>query len=468
METSKENSPKQKPFNWNKFWRKFKVIAILSIAVFAFAILGMFQDSGFLTSGGVVAQVDGESITAKEFRRSYEKFQSRFGGAMGAGPQQKYFQGMILNQLIELEVISQSAKKMGLVSSDEEIAGQIVDILKSIPNISQFGVTVQQQYQALLSSNKLIPVEFEKTLRKQVAMDRIRNLFERSVYMTSAEYSMNEQLKTIKIELDFVKFSKSSLTSNIKNSPSEIEHYSSTQSKKIENYYKDNKSLYSIPPQVRARHILVTFKPGDENSVKVANEKINRINKRLKGESFEVLAKEESDDLDSKEKGGDLGFFTKGSQLLEIDKVAFSLGVGQVSAPFKTNSGYHIVKLVAKKPIKTKALSLVRNQIVENLLMKEKISGSVKKIEESLVSSTQLKSTLKKYNLQWQDTGVFNLDSLVVPKLGSSSKFMKMALSLEVKGQSSKELFLLDGWYYILRLKSKITTGSSVSLATKK
>tara|TARA_Y100000768_G_scaffold232962_1_gene176024 strand:+ start:398 stop:1687 length:1290 start_codon:yes stop_codon:yes gene_type:complete len=68
-------------------------------------------------------------------------------------------------------------------------------------------------------------------------------------------------------------------------------------------------------------------------------------NRVLSGESFYDLAIEYSEDLGSSSSGGKLGYFVRGSLFPEYEEVAFSLNPGDVSDPFKTDLGYHIVLL---------------------------------------------------------------------------------------------------------------------------
>ena len=66
---------------------------------------------------------------------------------------------------------------------------------------------------------------------------------------------------------------------------------------------------------------------------------------RLKsGEKFGKLAKEVSIDSGSAKRDGNLGYFTRGKMVKKFEEEAFKLQVGQVSAPVKTEFGYHIIK----------------------------------------------------------------------------------------------------------------------------
>ena len=90
--------------------------------------------------------------------------------------------------------------------------------------------------------------------------------------------------------------------------------------------------------RIKASHILVKT----EQEAKGLCEKIKS------GESFEKLAKAHSK-CPSGKNGGDLGFFGKGQMVKEFENAAFALSIGQVSAPVKTQFGWHIIKLTDKK-----------------------------------------------------------------------------------------------------------------------
>ena len=110
--------------------------------------------------------------------------------------------------------------------------------------------------------------------------------------------------------------------------------------------------------QVRARHILIraagspsAVEPGKkELSDAEALAKAQEIRKKLAaGSDFAALAAQESDDPGSKDKGGDLNFFKHGQMVPAFDQAAFSLKVGEISEPVKTQFGYHIIKVEARK-----------------------------------------------------------------------------------------------------------------------
>jgi len=89
---------------------------------------------------------------------------------------------------------------------------------------------------------------------------------------------------------------------------------------------------------VHAKHILVkTFPEAQELEAELKN-----------GATFEKLAEMKST-CSSGKKGGDLGWFGRGQMVKEFETVAFSLGKGEISKPFKSQFGWHLMKVIDKR-----------------------------------------------------------------------------------------------------------------------
>lgn len=118
-----------------------------------------------------------------------------------------------------------------------------------------------------------------------------------------------------------------------------------------------NEYLRSRADQVNVRHILVATE-------KEAQELQGRIGR---GENFEKLAKQYSLDLGTKNKGGELGFFSHGQINSPFEEAAFKLQPGQVAGPVKTEYGYHLIKLVARRQLQMKDLEPIRERVMDTL-----------------------------------------------------------------------------------------------------
>lgn len=136
-------------------------------------------------------------------------------------------------------------------------------------------------------------------------------------------------------------------------------------------YYNSNSEMFKQPETVKASHILV-----DEE------EQAEKIAKEIKdGLTFEEAAKKHSK-CPSKDNGGDLGFFSKGRMVPEFEAAAFDMSIGEVSAPVKSQFGYHIIKLVDKKEEHTKDFNEVKDQLTQQLVAKKQQETYLNKVNE--------------------------------------------------------------------------------------
>lgn len=126
----------------------------------------------------------------------------------------------------------------------------------------------------------------------------------------------------------------------------------------IKTYFEENIDSFAQAEQVKASHILVD----DEETA-------NKVKQKLAdGGDFAQLATEYSTDEGTKESGGDLGYFEQGTMVAEFDDVVFTLEVGKISDPVKTDYGYHIIKVVDKKEAKEANYEDSKSEIKDYLL----------------------------------------------------------------------------------------------------
>lgn len=190
----------------------------------------------------------------------------------------------------------------------------------------------------------------------------------------------------------------------------------------VERYYKLNANKFRSEDRVRLRHILLALpQSATPEEVQAATEKAMDLYKRIvAGADFAELAREYSQGAGQAD-GGDIGWVSRGKLVSGIEQVAFEkLSVGQVSTPFQTSMGVHIVKLEARESGTVLPLATVAPKIKEELQSKAledrfvkwlktdlrrkhrvdvKIAGVVFKPEDSkegMVDSLMAKSTRSK------------------------------------------------------------------------
>jgi parvulin-like peptidyl-prolyl isomerase len=143
--------------------------------------------------------------------------------------------------------------------------------------------------------------------------------------------------------------------------------------KEIEDYYKKNKQQYVQPASRDVRHILVKKKA-------LADKLRGQL---VGGGNFAKLAKKYSEDPSSKNQGGKLTV-SKGRQVPEFDKAAFSMKTNEISKPIKTQYGWHIIQpLTSIKKERTTPLKEVRTAIRQQLVQQKKQDKMRKWVDET-------------------------------------------------------------------------------------
>ena len=121
----------------------------------------------------------------------------------------------------------------------------------------------------------------------------------------------------------------------------------------------------ALVSQVHARHILM--KPTEVMDDETVRQKLSQIRERvLKGESFEAVASVTSEDPGSAAAGGDLGWAGPGSFVPEFEKQLDALNDNEISQPFRTQFGWHIVQLLGRRTYDASE-DMTRNRCVSQL-----------------------------------------------------------------------------------------------------
>lgn len=214
--------------------------------------------------------------------------------------------------------------------------------------------------------------------------------------------------------------------------------------------------------EVNASHILVKC---DENAnpadSMAAYKKILALRKRIeKGESFEKVAKESSEDLSAKTNDGNIGWFSVFGTIYPFENAVYTLPQGELSQPVRTEFGYHLVRLNNKRN--------ARGQMhVAHLLLRfpDDATADQKTAVKKKVDSVY---ALLQAGLDW-DNAVkdFSEDKATrikggeLPWFGSGSnnryptEFEEAAFSLLRDSAISKPVATQFGWHIIRRLEKR-------------
>ncbi len=154
---------------------------------------------------------------------------------------------------------------------------------------------------------------------------------------------------------------------------------------KLKKYYDKNRGEFKEGASVHARHILVQ----NLSEAELILKELKPLKATALQKKFIALAKEKSVGP-SGVNGGDLGTFAKGKMVPEFDKEVFSMSVGTVSKPVKTQFGFHLIYLEEKNKAKNLAFKEVKI-FIEKRLKVEKFKVTMKEKMESLEKKAIIK-----------------------------------------------------------------------------
>lgn len=372
-----------------------KVILFLIILTFAFTGVSAYLGGSV---SDYAAKVNDTEISRAEFDRAYQNqramMEQQYGEMFAFLAQDETYMRQlrqsVLENLIEEQLASELAKKLGITQSTASLRDAIVqmpefqingqfnnDIYLRALNNAGFTPAMFRDYlsvqmdrvmlmQGAFGSEFALPSE---VARMQVLQNELRSGryatvsasdFMDQVDVTEDEieqfYFDNQELfeQEEQIRLAYVELNFDDILAGIHVSDSDVR-----------DYYDNNPTAFQSRESRRIAHIMVEF--GDDETA--ARERIDAIYARVQaGEDFAALAASESDDIFSGEEGGDLGVLERGSLDPDLEDAGFALSEqGQVSDVVRSEFGYHIVKLTQFNPPQTTEFAEVAAEIRDNL-----------------------------------------------------------------------------------------------------
>lgn len=440
-------------------WTLFLVIAVF--------ILGFVFWSGSSTdqnkAGQIVARVGNERITAVEFDRQYraqvERYRQMYQGNFSPELERALdLPRNVLDSMIERMLRLESAKRLDLHVSDEELAQKIV----TLPFFQENGQFIgRDKYEKMLRSNSIQPERFEEELREDMLLEKYAGLVKASVVVPDAELAREFATRNDKATIEYILVPAARLESNAQPTDADLEAYldkhkdryrapvqrrvkyllvdrGRVRSKitptdaEIRAAYEQRKDSFNVPEQVNAAHILISVKAdGGANADALAKARAENLAARAKapGADFAKLANENTDDASGKTSGGKLPPFSHGQMVPEFEAAAFSMAPGEIRGPIKTQFGYHVIKVDSKTPARQRPLEEVRGAIVADLAEKQ-AAAEVDRLSRELAVKLKSQGSASDDDLRKLQSDVVTYNTTewaargdAVPGIGANQKF---------------------------------------------
>ncbi|MEQ9727226.1 SurA N-terminal domain-containing protein [Pseudomonas sp. WHRI 8822A] len=213
--------------------------------------------------------------------------------------------------------------------------------------------------------------------------------------------------------------------------------------------------IANLAEQRDAAHILIEV--GGDVSEDQAKAKIEDLQKRLqKGEDFAALAKEFSQDPGSASEGGDLGYAGKGVYDPAFEEALYALKKDEVSAPVRTEFGWHLIKLLGVQAPEVPTLASMKEKLETDLKtqrVEQRFVEATKQLEDAAFESSDLVQPAQELGLKVQTSAPFGRQG--GEGIAANRQVLQAAFSQEVMedGSNSGAIELDPNTLVVIRVK---------------
>ena len=298
--------------------KKRTLVIVAAVAIVALGAGGLWWAGVLGPMGGeVIVIVDGNGIQKAEFDwimgETLKGIQA--SGQMVSEEMMQEVRRQVLQRVIDQQLVYERGRRLEMAASEEEVAQAMARRAASAGGEAALAASLEAQ---------------------GIKRELLGELVEKEVVIN----------KVIDLEMKDIRVSDAELR---------------------QTYDANKQSFNNAPEEIRASHILLMLKPGDDEGVLLSRAKEIR-EKALAGEDFGDLAASYSEEPGAAERKGDLGYFGRGQMVKPFEEAAFALKVGEVSTPVKTRFGYHVIKLYDRLPAGARNFAQAKETISRVLL----------------------------------------------------------------------------------------------------
>ena len=357
----------------------YVIVGLISLTFVITALYGV----DFSGSSDVVAIVNDDEISQDDFRSEFnakkrrlqqeldEKYTAEFDNALKQSTLESMINRRLLNQL---------ASELGHATTGRELQA----LIHSNNVFKIDGKFSLEKYKQMLRLNGYSDTQYEAVKSTELTQSQVKYNLLNSAFVTPYALQNLSKLNNQQRKFSYIKLSADQYKGKVKVDIKSVKEYYDKQvesffepqkikvdfielslgeiAKDIKfnddelfNFYEDEKERFTTEEERQAQHILV-------ESEQQAEQIATQLNS---GADFAKLAETHSLDTGSKDVGGDLGFFTLGVMMSEFEDKVFSMKVGEVSSPVKTEFGYHVIKLNNIQTGAVKPFDEIRVELIE-------------------------------------------------------------------------------------------------------
>ncbi|WP_460100733.1 SurA N-terminal domain-containing protein [Pseudomonas sp. H3_C08] len=391
---------------------------IIGVIVALMALTGFDAIFQATTHKNEAAKVNGDEISQNELSQAVDMQRRQLMQQLGKDfdaslLDEKMLRESALKGLIDRKLLLQGAEQAKFAFSE----GALDQVILQTPEFQVDGKFSSDRFDQVIRQLGYSRMQFRQMLAQEMLIGQLRAGVAGSGFVTDAEVLAFARLE--KQTRDFATLNVKADPAAVKLTDDEVKAYYDEHAKEfmtpdqvIIDYVELKKSSFfdqvavkdedlqaayqkeiaNLSEQRRAAHILIEV--NDKTTEAQAKAKIEDVQARLaKGEKFEALAKEFSQDPGSANNGGDLGYAGPGVYDPAFEKALYSLSKDQVSEPIRTDFGYHLIKLLGVEAPEVPTLASLKDKLTRELKaaqVEQRFVEATKQLEDSAFEASDL------------------------------------------------------------------------------
>ncbi|PMU08482.1 MULTISPECIES: SurA N-terminal domain-containing protein [unclassified Pseudomonas] len=396
-------------------WIAKTIIGIIVVLMAFTGIEAIFQAT---TNSQDAAKVNGEEISQNELSQAVDMQRRQLMQQLGKDfdaslLDEKMLRESALKGLIDRKLLLQGAENSKFAFSETALD----QVILQTPEFQVDGKFSPERFDQVIRQLGYSRMQFRQMLAQEMLIGQLRAGLAGSGFVTDAQVLAFARLE--KQTRDFASLNVKADPAAVKLTDDEVKAYYDEHAKefmtpdqvvidyvelKKASFFdqvsvKDEdlqaayqKEIANLSEQRRAAHILIEV--NDKVTEAQAKAKIEEIQARLaKGEKFEALAKEFSQDPGSASNGGDLGYAGPGVYDPAFETALYALAKDQVSAPIRTDFGFHLIKLLGVEAPEVPTFASLKDKLTRELKtqqVEQRFVEATKQLEDSSFEASDL------------------------------------------------------------------------------
>lgn len=417
---------------------KTKVIMILVALCFVGLMVfewGMdMSGTSIAQQTGELGRVNGEPVPfdaySTTYQQLYDQARAQLGSSQLSRDQIREIEDAAFDEVVNGILISQEIDRRGIRATDREIqqAAQWMPHPELMQNElfmsnGTFDISKYQQFLAGPTVSQDLLLGLEAYYRDAIPRSKLIRQISAGTYPSDAELWEIWRDQNEMATVDYVALNVAILV------PGDVQ----VTDQEIRDYYDAHEEDFERTASARLKVAAISKVPTRADSVAALTRAQAVRQELLDGADFAEVAARESADEASRNNGGELGTFGRGAMVPEFENAAFSLPIGEISAPIQSSSGFHIIEVQARDS----ATATARHILISFEPAGEALDELFSRADslEVLAERAGVDRAARVADATVQDAVVVSMDQPYIPGVGSAIEALEWARDEQVEDE---------------------------------